>query len=221
MAPAGVVGPAVTGMDAGPVPVVLIDRDGAAPSISSVVMDNVGSAHRRTRVLIESGHNRIAIINGPVSVNTARDRLTGFRRAMEEAGVPFETTMYALQTSALKADAAPRRILLTLNVPPRAIFSASTLLTSGLFLLIKEHGLAWPGDVAVVGFGDAVWASLVRPAITVVEQPAAELGRTAALLLLGRARKRDPRTSQHIVLDSQLVVRDSHWGAAQRRLRAK
>ena len=88
MAPAGVVGPAVTDMDAGPVPVVLIDRDGAAPSISSVVMDNVGSAHRATRVLIESGHDRVAIINGPVSVNTARDRFTGFRRAMEEAGMP-------------------------------------------------------------------------------------------------------------------------------------
>ena len=219
MAPAGVVGPAVTDMDAGPVPVVLIDRDGAAPSISSVVMDNVGSAHRATRVLIESGHDRVAIINGPVSVNTARDRLTGFRRAMEEAGIPVRDDYVRSSDFSFEGGRRAAQDLLTLNVPPRAIFSASARLTSGLLFTLKEHGLAWPEDVAVVGFGDAVWASLVRPAITVVEQPAAELGRTAALLLL--ARKRDPRTSQHIILDSQLVVRDSHWGGAQRRLRAK
>jgi LacI family transcriptional regulator len=70
--------------------------------------------------------------------------------------------------------------------------------------------------VAIVGFGDAIWAPMMTPPLTVVEQPAERLGATAAQLLLSTLRDGGPRRGQRVVLDSRLVLRDSHWGPGER-----
>jgi len=82
---------------------------------------------------------------------------------------------------------------------------------------VRERGLRWPDDVAIVGFGDAIWTQLMSPPLTVVEQPAEQLGTTAAELLLSVIRNGGPRTGQRIVVESQIVLRDSHWGRRQAR----
>jgi LacI family transcriptional regulator len=107
--------------------------------------------------------------------------------------------------------AAATRELLALDTPPEAVFSTSLILTAGMLSAIRERGLHWPDDVAIVGFGDAIWAPMMTPPLTVVEQPAERLGSTAAQLLVSIVREGGSGTGQRIVLESEIVLRDSHW----------
>lgn len=201
-------------------PVVLMDRDGGSTTLSRVVMDNHRSAFQATRLLFESGHRRIALVNGPASVGTARERLRGYRDALTfagiapdaglERGVPFTPEQGRLATLDLLS--RPQR--------PDAIFSSSVILTAGVLRALSERGLRWPDDIAVVGFGDADWAALVTPPLTVIQQPSLQLGEVAGQLLLAGQRG---GASQHVVLESHLVLRESHWrvpGPAARPLAA-
>ena len=98
--------------------------------------------------------------------------------------------------------------LLELSKRPRAVVVANNLMTLGALQAIHEKGVGIPDEVAVVGFDDMPWATSLRPPLTAVAQPAEELGRTAAQLLLERLA--DPsRVPRQVVLATRLMVRAS------------
>ena len=190
------------------VPVVLMDRDGGDTHLSRVVMDNYGAAFRATRLLIESGHRRIALINGPERISTARERLRGYRDALEKAGIAFDGRYVRLGPFSTEHGRQSTLDLLALPKRPDAIFSSSVILTSGVLWALRARRLRWPEDIAIVGFGDAAWAELVTPTLTVVEQPARQLGEVAARLLLSA--NGETGEAQQLVLESKLILRESH-----------
>lgn len=190
------------------VPVVLMDRDGGNTGLSRVVMDNYGSAFQATRLLIESGHSRIALVNGPERISTARERLRGYRDALEQAGMRSDDRYVRLGPFTSEHGRQATLDLLALSKRPDAIFSSSVILTAGVLWSLRARRLRWPEDIAVVGFGDAAWASLITPTLTVVEQPARQLGEVAAGLLL--ATNGDQAEGQQLVLESHLILRESH-----------
>ncbi len=194
-------------------PVVLMDRDGGSDSLRRVVMDNYRSAFQAARLLIESGHRRVALVNGPEHVSTARDRLRGYRDALAFADAPRGDEYVRGGPFTVEHGRVATLDLLGLRRRPDAIFSSSAILTAGVVWALRQHGVRWPDDIGLVGFGDDTWASLVTPPLTVIEQPAQQLGEVAARLLLsadgGRAE------AQQVVLDSTVVLRESHWRAAR------
>lgn len=195
-------------------PVVIMDRDGGSPRLSRVTMNNHDAAFRAVRLLIEGGHRRIALVNGPEWISTAADRLRGYREALDFAGLPHRPEYVRLAPFSFESGLQAARSLLALPEPPEAIFSSSVILTSGVLFALRERGLTWPADVAVVGYGDAVWASLLTPPLIVIEQPAQQLGETAARLCLAGLRE-SGAGGQRVVLDSRLVLRESHWRAGR------
>jgi LacI family transcriptional regulator, galactose operon repressor len=195
-------------------PVVVMDREGGTTALNRVTMNNYDSAFKAVRLLADGGHRRIALLNGPEHVDTARDRRRGYADALRFAGLaPAPQYVRSVPFQMERGEQATRE-LLALDPPPTAIFSSSVVLTAGALTALRERSLRWPEDVAIVGFGDAVWAPMVSPALTVVEQPAERLGETAAQLLLSTMREGGPRTGQRVVLESRIVLRDSHWGRA-------
>ena len=190
------------------VAVVLMDRDGGDTQLNRVVMDNHGSAFQATRLLIESGHRRIALVNGLQRISTARERLKGYRAALEQAGLGFDEKYVRLGPFSFDFGRQSTLDLLSLSPRPDAIFSSSVILTTGVLWSLRARRVHWPHDIAIVGFGDAVWASLVTPTLTVVEQPARELGEVAARLLLSS--NEGSTQGQQLVLESHLVLRESH-----------
>jgi len=178
-----------------------------------VVMDNYRSAFQAARLLIESGHRRVALVNGPEHVSTARDRLRGYRDALAFADAPRGDEYVRGGPFTVEHGRVATLDLLGLRRRPDAIFSSSAILTAGVVWALRQHGVRWPDDIGLVGFGDDTWASLVTPPLTVIEQPAQQLGEVAARLLLsadgGRAE------AQQVVLDSTVVLRESHWRAAR------
>ncbi|MHB8295975.1 MAG: LacI family DNA-binding transcriptional regulator [Acidimicrobiales bacterium] len=219
LAPAEAAGPAFRELAASAIPVVVMDRDSQVPEVASVSIDNRDSARRATRLLAESRQTGIAIVNGPLRVSTARDRLAGYLLGLEEAGLSLQQEFLCEGEFSFAAGRQAVHNLLRLTTRPGAIFSTSAILTSGVLFGLKEHGLCWPDDIAVVGFGDAIWASLVEPTLTVIEQPTTEMGETAVRLLLARTRPphSPPHSPQHVVLSSNLVLRESHWHGARKR----
>jgi LacI family transcriptional regulator len=211
LTPCGQVPPQVEQLVAGGFPVVIMDRAGLT-QLNRVVMNNYESAFQATRLLVESGHERIALVNGPEHIDTARERKRGYRAALEFAGLPCRPEYELMGAFSFEHGQQATRRLLTMAGRPTAIFSSSAILTSGVLWAVRERRLRWPEDIAIVGFGDAVWATLVSPPLTVIQQPVEQLGETAAQLVLAAIDHDAPASGQRVVLDSHLILRESHWG---------
>lgn len=210
VAPAGEPPALLEELRAGGLPVVLLDWDEGPTPLPRVVPDNYRCVFQATRLLIEAGHRRIALVNGPESAGAANTRLRAYRDALASSGLsPFEPPVSGPFTT----DHGRRAMLELLSRPerPEGILSAGVLLTLGVVQALHERRLRWPDDLALIGYGDSRLASLVMPPLTVIEQPVDQLGEAAVQLLLGAPGGTAP--GQRLVLDCHLVVRESHWRA--------
>src|SRR2546428_2808656 len=145
---------------------------------------------------------------GGPPISSTVDRRRGYRRALDQAGLPFDEQLVATGGSTTDGGAAAASSLLELPSPPTAIFAANNLMTIGAVMAIEQHGLTIPGDVALVGFDDLPWADVFRPRLTTVAQPLYELGRSAAELVLNQLSGADHRP-RRVLLPRTPVVRDS------------
>ena len=177
------------------------------PGVDSVRSDDEAGAYAGTRHLVERGHRRIAMIDGPVGSGTARR--DGYRRALAEAGVA------AVPEPPLRADykrgggrvVADR--LLGLEPRPTAVFCSNDLIAIGVLDAAGAMGLAVPDDLAVVGFDDIELASLVTPSLTTLANPAFTTGREAGRLLTERMAGGHQGPARTVTLPSPLVIRAS------------
>jgi len=182
-----------------------------------VDVDNVGAAKQAVNHLLELGHRRIGMItNAPLTYTAARDRLTGYRQVLEEAGVTYEQELVRYGDFREESGFHAMRQLLSLAEPPTAVFVASDLVAFGALVAIKEQGLRVPDDVSLVGFDDVRLAHYVDPPLTTVRLPAYGLGYQAATLLtqlIGTGSV----GAQQILLQTELVVRESCGGTVANR----
>lgn len=179
--------------------------------LNSVMTDNRAAAARATRHLIDLGHRRIAHIHSP-SKNPAlaSDRLLGFRDAMQAAGLEVPPAWIIDGDFSMASGEAAGRTFLTLDERPTAVFSANDEMAIGFLSVLRKAGIECPRDLSVVGFDDITIARCTAPPLTTMRQPREDIGRLATKTLLdildGEERARHP---VHLVLSSELVVRDS------------
>lgn len=193
--------------DAG-LPMVAVSRAPGRLRVDQVTTANRDGAYTAISHLVNRGHKRIALINGPCAINTAREREDGYLAALADAGIaPDERFIVHCDFRQAAGHDAMIRILAS-NHRPTAVFTASNLLTLGALQAIHESNLDIPSQIAIVGFDDMAWAMSLRPPLTTVAQPALDVGDTAAQLLLDRIRKPDQPRKQ-IVLETHLKVRAS------------
>jgi DNA-binding LacI/PurR family transcriptional regulator len=195
-------------------PVVLL---GQLPGsgIPFVDVDNVGAAKQAVQHLIGLGHRRIGMItNAPLAYTAARDRLSGYRQALAEAGVKYAEELVRTGDFREESGYGAMSGLLRLDQAPTAVFVASDLVAFGALIAIRQQGLEVPADVALVGFDDVQLAHYVDPPLTTVRLPAYALGYQAATLL-AQLIGGEQVGEQGILLQIELVVRQS-CGAAGR-----
>ncbi len=166
-------------------PAVCIERAGAPRfGFSSVTYDDEGAAFTATTYLLRQGHRRIAHIHGDLRMAAARDRLTGYTRALRMAGLDTDPDLVQ-GGSWLPADSAMgMRRLLALEERPTAVFAANDLLAISSIEILRSENLRIPEDMAVIGFDDVPLAETMVPALTTVRIPFAALGQKAADLVL-------------------------------------
>jgi LacI family transcriptional regulator len=188
--------------------IVAIDRHIEGLHTDSVVVDNESAAHEAVTHLLRLGHRRIAIIGGPRDADTARQRLRGYERALQEARVPIHPDLVCEGDFRETAGLAMTRHLLDLPDPPSALFAVNNLTTIGVLGALRERDVDVPSGMSVVGFDDIPTGELLRPPLTVVQQPTYRVGAHAAELLIRRLRQ-PGATIREVVLTARLVVRGS------------
>jgi LacI family transcriptional regulator len=196
-------------VDAG-IPVVAVDRRPRLDGIDSVVVDNRLGAKQATAHLLDTGRERVAIITGPKRISTAEARLAGYRQALREASRPIDASL--VRRADFREAGGYEATLALLDDSPRpdALFVANNLMTLGALRALHDRQVRIPHDLAVVGFDEAPWTTLVHPPLSVVAQPTYEVGAQAARLLASASADRPP---EHLVLAPELIVRASSvWG---------
>ena len=186
-------------------PVVFMDRPADSIDADEVLLDNAGGARQAAEHLLARGHRRIAVVADSPDIVTIAERLSGYRRTVEAAGLTVDETLIRTGLHDVRdAEAATVR-LLALSDPPTAIFATNNRGCVGalraLHVRSEERSRA-----ALVGFDDFELADLLQ--VTVVRHDPHEMGRRAADLLFARL-SGDESPPQRIVLPTELVVRAS------------
>jgi LacI family transcriptional regulator len=191
------------------VPLVILDRQVSGVSADVVRGDSEGGAYNLTCYLIGLGHHRIAILSGPETASTSTQRVAGYERAFADAGLKVDTKLVSY--GKFHQDSGYERTLeiLKLSGRPTALFAANNFIAIGVMKALYEAGVRVPEDMSVVAFDDLPLGLLVQPFLTVVAQPAYDMGYRATKLLLKRIAYPDEASSEEIVLPTQLLVRQS------------
>ncbi|MFI7130745.1 LacI family DNA-binding transcriptional regulator [Nonomuraea sp. NPDC050153] len=188
----------------GGVPVVHGGRSLGGSHHWYVDADNRDGARQAAEYLISTGRTRIATITGPLDMHVGVSRYLGFREALALAGLGDERVAHGDFTEASGAAAMAR--LLTRHPDLDAVLIASDEMAVGALGVLKEHGRAVPGEIAVVGFDDVVTARHTHPTLTTVRQPIKALGREMIRMLLALIRGEQPTP---LILPTELVIRES------------
>ncbi len=190
------------------VPLVCVDASGAFPDIPSIDNDDRGGVASGVRYLIDLGHRDIALLNMTLAHPFARESLSGYLQAMEEASLTVAP--WLVRTSALTITDGRLAMaeVLAGTRRPTAVFAVSDDLAVGAMQAIQEAGLRIPDDISVVGMDDIPLAAQVRPALTTVRIDMDALGRRAAESVLDLIAGRAGGNIQ-TALPTHLIVRDS------------
>lgn len=150
---------------------------------SSASMDDVQAADDMTGHLVALGHRRIGFVIGHPDHTASDQRLFGYRRALDRAGLPFEPGLIRPGAFDFGSGEAAADALLDLARPPTAIFASNDDMAAGVLTVAHRRGLALPRDLSVAGFDDTPLASQLWPPLTTVRQPTRDLAFAAASLL--------------------------------------
>ncbi|AFZ66907.1 LacI family DNA-binding transcriptional regulator [Deinococcus peraridilitoris] len=184
-----------------------LDRASGLDDVDQVLVNNRLGAALAARHLLELGHTRLATIAGPLHLTPGRERLEGFRLALEEAGLALPWELIEVGDFREASGYAATQRLLGLAQPPSALFVANNEMLAGALAALRDQGVRVPRDLSLVSFDDARWAQYTDPPLTVIAQPIDAMGTLAAKLLLRRLR--DANAPSHHVLDPHLIIRAS------------
>jgi len=151
--------------------------------VSSAHIDNTAASEAVMDLLYGLGHRRIGVITGSLASPISRDRLAGAHQSAVRHGLLDDFSL-AIGDFSVESGAAETRAYLTAPSPPTALFCFSDEMAMGALSVIADLGLTCPADVSVVGFDDISYAQYLRPTLTTVKQPMADIGRETVRLLL-------------------------------------
>jgi LacI family transcriptional regulator len=189
-------------------PTVLIGQL-PGPTFYSVDVDNYSAAQKAVEHLIILGHiSIVCITNAPEYYTAAADRLEGYQQALSVSGISYDDRLVRYGDFDANSGYHQMRSLLESEIQFTAAFIASDSVALGAIAAIRERGLKIPQDIALVGFDDIPIARYFDPPLTTIHLPAIELGRRASELLI-KLLKEDHHEHQHVILGTNLVIRES------------
>lgn len=194
-------------------PIVLFDRISPDINTHTIIVDNFKGTYEATEHLIANGYKKIAAISNSEFLSISSERLAGYKEALNSNGIKINKDYirhcyYGGMVFAEVEEAINQ--LLILKDPPDAIITLSDKLTIGALKTIKRRGLKIPDDIAIVGFSNSDLTELTDPPLTVVRQPAFEMGKAATELLLQLIESRRPVTEfEKRILSPEFIPMES------------
>lgn len=190
-------------------PSLVVIRSITSEDVFAVSVDNRQCGYLATKYLIEMGHRTIGFIGSLPNVSMAEDRLKGYVQALKESDIPVDETLIVpgdyYQESGFTG---VRQLLRRASSRPTAIYTANDLMALGALEALQLEGLRVPEDISLIGNDNIPNLHLMRVPITTVANPAAEIGKLAALKVMGVLEGGDELPNK-IVLQPELRIRDS------------
>jgi LacI family transcriptional regulator len=186
-------------------PFILVGRHPNA-DLNFLDVDNLQSGRKATMHLVRLGYKRIATITGRQDQVAGYDRHQGYLKALQDSDCPVRPELVAEGDFTESSGYNAMRRLLKYN--PDAVFIASDTMAYGAMRALREANLRIPEDVAIVGFDDIPLSSKTVPPLTTVRQPVTQMGSKAVEILINNIESGN-KTTQQVILDTELVVRES------------
>lgn len=168
------------------IPIVQVDRLILGTESDAVLVNNSDAVYDAVSSLIKKGHQRVATIAGPKSVYTAKERHIGYLKALSDNDILYDDALSISGDNTFATGYLGFETLMALPQPPTAVFTSNYDITMGLLTAARERGLQIPEDLDIFGFDCVHICSMMKPPLPVVHQPEAEIGVTAANLLIDR-----------------------------------
>ena len=168
------------------VPMVQMDRMIQGVKADAVLVDNADATHTATAHMIAKDHRKIAMVTGPKSVFTAKERQVGYLRALSDHGILYDDNLFVSGENTFATGYHGFESLWELKDRPTAVVSTNYDITMGLVTAVREKGLRIPEDIDIVGFDCVEVCSMMKPPLPVVYQPEQLIGQTAARYLIQR-----------------------------------
>lgn len=159
------------------IPIFLLNCYEMNQRCPAIVPSETAGGLRSTWHLIKNGHERIAIITGEIWMEAAQDRLTGYRRALASADIPFDPDLVIEGDWSASSGYDATLQLLALENPPTAIFCQNDRTAIGCYEALKETGITIPDDISVVGYDDEEISRHLHPPLTTSVLPHRDMGR--------------------------------------------
>lgn len=189
-------------------PMVMANEFAPELELPTVHIDNLTAAFNAVCYLQQLGHERIACIAGPEEMPLCHYRLQGYVQALRRTGMIVDPHYIARGDFTFEAGATALAQLLSLPVPPTAVFCHSDVMALGALSQAKRSGLRIPEDLSIMGFDDIALSQFCDPPLTTVQQPRFDIGREAMLLLLDQLHGEIVSSGSRL-LDCDLIERGS------------
>lgn len=189
---------------------VALDRVPEGLAVDSVSADSLQGARMCMHHLLARGYRRIGLVTANIRIPTARARLEAYRAALTEAGIEVQEALIKCGDNRIDSGYRLSKELLLESRPPDAVFAANAMMGFGVLKALRELGLRCPDDVALAVYDDVPFGEVIKPRLTVVAQPAYEMGRLAAELLIRRVEGKETSAEPIALrLAPELIVRES------------
>lgn len=190
------------------VPKVILDRRLDDLSIFTVAVDNIKGAYIAANHLLQNGKRRILFISGPEQLQSSADRLNGYKQALVENKLVVAPELITYGDFSVESGQKAMRDLIAQGIAFDAVFGANDMMACGAMVVLAELGFVIPDQIEVVGYDDILLASLLKPALTTIKQPAYMMGSEAVKMLL-RAINSKKMIVTSKIFEPQLIIRDS------------
>ncbi|MFT7034293.1 MAG: LacI family transcriptional regulator [Cyclobacteriaceae bacterium] len=192
------------------IPLVTFDRVADELAPHRVAADDFEGSFLATKHLIDQGFTKIAHLSGDQEINIYRNRLRGYRAALEENGLGLNNEYIISTTSEVKAGQNSAKELMALKNPPDAITSASDFSALGALQYCKSIGLEIPKDVGITGFANEPFTEYLDPPLTSVNQKSLEMGKIVGQVFFDQSNDgQNPVEHKKILLKPELIIRGS------------
>jgi LacI family transcriptional regulator len=191
------------------IPLVFFDRTADQPDTICVQINNIKAAYEATTHLISQGRRRIVHITASQKRNVYVDRLQGYKQALTDQRLPFREDYVIVGNLSQEAGADAAARIRQMHPLPDAVFVANDNCAVGCMMALKQMGIRIPEDIAFVGFNNDPVSTVVEPNLTTINYPGYEMGQVAARNLISNLSGAGARSTNTIILRSELVIRES------------
>ena len=191
------------------VELVLFDRGEEELNVDYIGIDDYKSSHLVIEHLVSQNCKRIAHIAGFKHIRIYKERIRGYKDALEKSGLAVQENWIIESNLRLEDGRRIMQQLLDLPEKPDAVYVAGDIAALGALQVLLENNIKVPEEIALIGFSDEPFTSLTQPSISTVNQHSAKIGKLAAEAFIDRMNNPRKKSINRIILEPELIIRQS------------